>query len=142
MKKLGFIFLITLMLACNSNSPKEEKETMTTEAAPIPILNIDQANKLASLPIHCINTEYPNKLGQVLGGEEDLKSPKELHPAFYGCFDWHSAVHGHWSLVSLLKQFPNLEGADSIKQNLLANISKEHIDNSPWRFRQPYARSW
>lgn len=142
MKKLGFIFLITLMVACNSNSPEEEKEAMTVEEAPIPVLNIDQANKLASLPIHCINTEYPNKLGQVLGGEEDLKSPKELHPAFYGCFDWHSAVHGHWSLVSLLKQFPNLERADSIQQNLQANMSKEHIEKEVEYFDGKHNKSF
>ena len=74
-----------------------------------------------------MGTEYPNRLGQTLGGDEDLLSPKSLHPAFYGCFDWHSSVHGHWSLVSLLKQYPNIENAESIKINLLSNISKENI---------------
>jgi len=50
-----------------------------------------------------------------------------LHPAFYGCFDWHSAVHGHWSLVKLLKEFPDLENADTIKMKLESNLSKENI---------------
>lgn len=90
-------------------------------------LNLEQANKLAALPLACINTEYPNKLGQTLGGEEDLKSPKELHPAFYGCFDWHSAVHAQWTLVKLLKQFPKLEKADEIKAKLEETLSKENI---------------
>lgn len=55
------------------------------------------------------------------------QSPKALHPAFYGCFDWHSAVHGHWSLVSLLKQFPELDNKELIIEKLKANISKANI---------------
>jgi hypothetical protein len=93
----------------------------------IPELSLEQANRLSKLPIKCMNTEYPNRLGQTLGGTEDLRSPKSLHPAFYGCFDWHSSVHGHWSLVSLLKQYPTIENSDDIKKNLLQNISKENI---------------
>ena len=95
---------------------------------PVPKLDLKQANALALLPLHCINTEYPNRLSQTLGGNEDLQSPSTLHPAFYGCFDWHSAVHGHWSLVSLLKQFPDIDNAEELKQQLLANISKENIE--------------
>lgn len=90
-------------------------------------LNLEQANKLAALPLACINTEYPNKLGQTLGGKQDLKSPKELHPAFYGCFDWHSSVHAQWTLVKLLKQFPKLEKAEEIKARLEETLSKENI---------------
>jgi len=90
-------------------------------------LNLDQANKLAALPLACINTEYPNKLGQTLGGKQDLKSPIELHPAFYGCFDWHSSVHAQWTLVKLLKQFPKLENAEEIKAKLEDLLSKENI---------------
>jgi len=90
-------------------------------------LNLDQANKLAALPLACINIEYPNKLGQTLGGKQDLKSPKELHPAFYGCFDWHSSVHAQWTLVKLLKQFPKLEKAEEIKAKLEESLSKENI---------------
>jgi len=90
-------------------------------------LNLEQANKLAALPLACINTEYPNKLGQTLGGKQDLQSPKELHPSFYGCFDWHSAVHAQWSLVKLLKQFPKLEKAEEIKAKLEESLSKENI---------------
>jgi hypothetical protein len=121
--------LLISILGCNSK--KENKKTQKTEPiemAKTPVLNIEQANKLANLPLHCINTEYPNKLSQTLGGNEDLKSPRTLHPAFYGCFDWHSAVHGHWSLVSLLKSFPNMDNAEEIKQKLLNNISKENIE--------------
>lgn len=95
----------------------------------IPKLTLEEANRLSKLPLKCMNTEYPNKLGQTLGGEEDLKAPKVLHPAFYGCFDWHSSVHGHWSLVSLIKQFPKIENSTQIKEKLKQNISKENIAN-------------
>ncbi|RED49244.1 DUF2891 domain-containing protein [Seonamhaeicola aphaedonensis] len=126
-----FFMLFVLIFSCN-NSKKEENKTLqtvneqTTEI--IPKLDLTQANKLAELPLHCMNIEYPNRLSQTLGSDKDLKPPTELHPAFYGCFDWHSSVHGHWSLVSLLKQFPNLDKAKEIKERLLINISKENIE--------------
>ncbi len=90
-------------------------------------LSLEEANTLIQLPLHCITVEYPNKLNNVLNSDQELASPKTLHPAFYGCFDWHSSVHGHWSLVSLLKQFPNADNADLAKEKLRLNISKENI---------------
>ena len=75
-------------------------------------LTIDEANHLASLPVKCLQQEYPNKLNQLLLNETELISPIVLHPAFYGCFDWHSSVHGHWSLVYLLSNFENLKDKD------------------------------
>lgn len=92
-------------------------------------LNLEGANHLATLPVKCLQQEYPNKLGQLLQDATELKSPKELHPAFYGCFDWHSSVHGHWSLVYLLKEFPDLNKKEEIIQKLKVNLSKENIQN-------------
>lgn len=94
---------------------------------PAPELSLAQANNLAALPLACIQHEYPNKLGQTIGSEEDLGEPSALHPAFYGCFDWHSAVHGHWSLVALLADFPDLERAEEARQMLAENLSTENI---------------
>ncbi|MBT8385312.1 MAG: DUF2891 domain-containing protein [Bacteroidia bacterium] len=121
------IIIICFVLSCNSKSDREEKVVKKIEIAKIPELNLTEANRLVKLPLHCMNIEYPNKLGQTLGSNEDLQPPKVLHPAFYGCFDWHSAVHGHWSLVSLLKKYPGIENANEIKEKLLFNISKENI---------------
>lgn len=90
-------------------------------------LTIERANGLAKLPIKCLQQEYPNKLGQLLNDSTEIANPKTLHPAFYGCFDWHSSVHGHWSLVYLLKHFPNLENRDEIISKLSTNLSKENI---------------
>ena len=73
-------------------------------------LSETQAGNLMQLPLDCAEIEYPNKLSQMLRSDADLASPTQLHPAFYGCFDWHSAVHGHLSMVRLLKAFPNVAG--------------------------------
>ena len=121
------IIIISLVLSCNSKGDQEEKVVSKVEIAPIPTMNLTEANRLVKLPLHCMDTEYPNKLGQTLGSNEDLQPPKVLHPAFYGCFDWHSAVHGHWSIVSLLKKYPEIENAGEVKEKLLLNISKENI---------------
>lgn len=90
-------------------------------------LTLQQANHLATLPLKCLQQEYPNKLGQLLIDSTEIQSPKKLHPTFYGCFDWHSSVHGHWSLVYLLKKYPNLSNKEQIIQKLKTNLSKENI---------------
>lgn len=144
MKKIISLSIVILTLSCN-NSKEEKKEVTKTpkiEIATKPVLNLEQANKLAQLPLHCMNTEYPNRLSQTLGGDSDLKSPSVLHPAFYGCFDWHSSVHGHWSLVSLLKQFPDMDQAEAIKQKLLQNISKENIETEVLYFHGEHNKSY
>ncbi|NNE33184.1 MAG: DUF2891 domain-containing protein [Winogradskyella sp.] len=136
------IFFITV-LSCNTSTEKKPiSETKPIKTYEAPTLNLAQANRLAQLPLNCINIEYPNKLNQTIGSANDLKEPSELHPAFYGCFDWHSAVHGHWSLVSLLKQFPNLENKAQIEQRLLRNISEAHIEQEIQYFKGEYNGSF
>lgn len=125
-RKIFFIAIVILFWSCNSSEEKKEVNKVVVETVKTPVLNLHEANRLAQLPVLCMETEYPNRLGQTLGGNKDLQSPKQLHPAFYGCFDWHSAVHGHWSLVSLLKQFPEIENAEEFKEKLLLNISKDN----------------
>jgi hypothetical protein len=119
---LKIIFFLLLGAGCNTGRPVEETGSRATVE-----LSTDQANRLAALPMECIQTVYPNKPGETLGSEADLGEPHILHPAFYGCFDWHSAVHGHWSLVSLLKMFPEIKEADEIRRKLLENISAANI---------------
>ena len=92
-----------------------------------PDLSVEQAANLRQLPLACAETEYPNKLSQTLHSNEDLASTRDLHPAFYGCFDWHSAVHGHWSMVRLLKEFPNVVGNVQARAILQSHITPENI---------------
>ena len=159
MKKSFFILIALVLLNCK-NEPKEaernslpendttiveEATAMLTNQDPI-TLTLEQANNLAQLALDCINTQYPNKLNQTLSGPEDMGEPRELHPAFYGCFDWHSAVHAHWSLVRLLKRFPDLEKADKIKEVLATSLSMENIAGEMEYFRgehnQDYERTY
>ena len=90
-------------------------------------LNQAEADKLVSLPLHCVETPYPYKTGWVLASAADLQPPSLVHPVFFGCFDWHSAVHGYWSLVTLLSQFPQLTQADAVKSVLNRNLSAENV---------------
>lgn len=140
MRYLSILLCLLLCMACNNNEKK--KEVVVKKEVKAPELTLEQAQRLAQLPISCINVEYPNKLNQTIGSGEDLQSPKELHPAFYGCFDWHSSVHGHWSMVSLLRQFPTLSNADEMKKMLLHNISKENIEKEVAYFDGKHNKSY
>lgn len=105
-------------------------------------LNLEQANHLATLPLKCLQQEYPNKLGQLLLDSTEIASPKALHPAFYGCFDWHSSVHGHWSLVYLLNHFPELKSRTAIIEKLKVNLSKATIQQEIAYFSKPHEKSF
>ena len=132
---IGFFSIINFQIYAQSDFSKSKNELVSE-------ITLEQANRLASLPLACIQVEYPNKLNQTLGTGDDIKSPKELHPAFYGCFDWHSSVHGHWSLIALLKQFPDLIDAEIIRQKLKENISKENIEHEIKYFQAKYNKSF
>ena len=69
---------------------------------PAKSLNEKQASHFAALALKCVAREFPNKPEHVINNASEVKSPKALHPAFYGCYDWHSSVHGHWMLIRLL----------------------------------------
>jgi len=124
MRKIILLIVVLFVFSCKKDSIKKQTKQVKIQTVK---LTLAEANRLSKLPLKCIDNEYPNKLGQVLASGKDIANPKTLHPAFYGCFDWHSSVHGHWSLVKLLKEFPNLQNAQSIKDKLLKNISKESI---------------
>lgn len=90
-------------------------------------LDLKKASYLYHFAYDCIDKEYPNKPGEVLGNDSYLAPPRLVHPAFYGCFDWHSSVHGHWALVTILSRFPDFEKKDEIIGKLTKNITKENI---------------
>ncbi len=145
MKK--YIIILLAIIIFNCKTKKQTQQTLNTMSNSksihgIPKLDLKGANTLVELPLHCMNTEYPNKLSQTIGSDSDLQPPRNLHPAFYGCFDWHSAVHGHWSLVSLLKQFPNMDKAEEVKKRLLNNISKEKIETEIQYFKGEHNKSF
>ena len=83
-------------------------------------LTAQQVALFAELAIGNIDKEFPNKPSNVMEGPESVLSPRQMHPAFYGCFDWHSSVHGHWMLVRLLKLHPSHAMTPRIRQQLNA----------------------
>ncbi len=111
-------------------------------------LSLIQAEKLMELPQKCIPQEYPNKLSNVLASAEDIGTPKALHPAFYGCFDWHSSVHGHWSLSYLANRFTELQS--EILPTLQQSITEEKIvqelsyflKKHEYSYERTYGWSW
>jgi hypothetical protein len=106
-------------------------------------LTRDGAAHLASLPLHCINQEYPNKTGHTANGDSDqVLTPKQLHPIFFGCFDWHSSVHGYWMLTRLLKKFPDLPQKADIEKVFNENITPEKIAVEVAYFNAPLSKSW
>jgi hypothetical protein len=101
-----------------------------------------QASRLAQLPLKCVRKEYPNKLDHVMNDKGEVQSPRALHPAFYGCFDWHSSVHGHWMLVRLLKTFPSLPEAKDIRAALNENLSAANLQAEVAYLNQPNRQSF
>ena len=105
-----------------------------------------QASHFAKLALKCVVREYPNKPEHVMNDGGDVRSPKGLHPAFYGCYDWHSSVHGHWMLVRLLRMFPGLPEAREIRKtignNLRASNITEEIAYLNGKNRQSFERTY
>lgn len=99
-------------------------------------MDLDEAQRLAEVLLKCARTEFPNNPNHTLLGPEDVRSPKALHPAFYGCFDWHSAVHSHWSLVRLLNR--NLLPSSSRAGEVLSDhLSAKNIEAELAYFKRP-----
>ena len=100
-----------------------------------------EIGRFTELAMTCIPQEYPNKLNQLLSNERQLETPRTLHPAFFGCYDWHSSVHGHWMLVKVLKEYPSLPGRDAILSRLEASITPENIA-AELRYFKEESKSW
>jgi hypothetical protein len=105
-------------------------------------LNDKQASHFAALALKCVAREFPNKPEHVINNASEVRSPKDLHPAFYGCYDWHSSVHAHWMLIRLLKTFPNLSESQQIRNALNANLSAENIQAEVTYMKQPNRQSF
>jgi hypothetical protein len=98
-------------------------------------LSDDQVAAFAALALKGISQEYPNKPSNVMTSAEDVKSPSAMHPVFYGCFDWHSSVHGHWMLVRLLKLYPHSSVAAQIRETLNRQLTKDKLQGEAEYFQ-------
>jgi len=136
-------FLGTTAIGCRTDKP-EIDDAWTPQLTP------ELASRLVSLSIRCVDRPYPNKPGHILDGDETVRPPRELTPAFFGCFDWHSAVHGHWVMVRVLRLFPELPVTEAIRNLLSAHLSHEALqkelaffqERRNATFERPYGWAW
>ena len=106
--------------------------------------------RFADLALECVHQEYPNKISHVLSGDQDVAPPRELTPVFYGCFDWHSSVHGHWLLTRLLRLYPDAGFASEAETALDESFKVEKVaiavssvtHDLRGSFERPYGVAW
>ena len=111
---------------------------------------VPAVERFARLALECVHREYPNKIAHVLNGDGDARPPRELTPAFFGCFDWHSAVHGHWLLARLARLYPEADFAPAARAALDRSLTVENVAaevryfQGPGRagFERPYGSAW
>ncbi len=124
---LRFLHWATICLGFfNGTLAAQNPPAKTASKEPLKMTR-EQASAFARLALKGLQKEYPNKPGDVLNSPADVKSPRAMHPAFYGCFDWHSAVHGHWMLVRLLRTYPDLPESRKIRAVLTENLSAKNL---------------
>jgi hypothetical protein len=97
------------------------------------------ASQFARIAQGHVTREFPNKLDHAMSGAADVLSPRALHPIFFGSFDWHSAVHGHWLLARLIRRFPDLPESKSIRTLLDAQFTKENVAGEVAYLARPYS---
>jgi hypothetical protein len=112
--------------------------------------DINAAERFANLALACVHKEYPNKLSHSLNSDADVAPPRKLTPAFYGCYDWHSSVHGHWLLVRLIRTFPDANFAPAAREALRQSLTTLNITQEAAylrvegraSFERPYGLAW
>src|SRR6201993_2320326 len=133
------VLVILLLFACNDLAAPRQNP-----------FDAKSAERFANLALACVHKEYPNKLSHSLNSDADVAPPRKLTPAFYGCYDWHSSVHGHWLLVRLVRTFPNADFAQSARETLRQSLTKEKIAQEAAylrgegrvSFERPYGLAW
>ena len=148
---IGAVLLGILPVTSCSPAPSPSDEPMPADTRvlrdPRPDVVTDRFAKLA---LDCIHREYPNKISHVLNADADALTPRVLHPAFYGCFDWHSSVHGHWLLVRILNTDPDTPFRETIIEALGQSFTAENIqtelayfqDPERGSYERPYGTAW
>lgn len=143
--------ILGLALAACSGPQVTEPENMTdTQASTQRPAPVTVEDRFALLALDCVQREYPNKISHVLQSDQDARPPRELTPAFYGCFDWHSSVHGHWLLTRILTTQPDSVYADEIRATLAKSFTPENMavelayytTEGRGSFERPYGIAW
>lgn len=115
-----------------------------------PMFDVKSAERFASLALACVHKEYPNHISHTLNSDADVAPPRKLTPAFYGCYDWHSSVHGHWLLVRLIRTFPDAPFVPAAREALRQSLTAENLTQEAAylqgqgrsSFERPYGLAW
>ncbi len=133
--RFAFLFLVPIIAAAEETSPK---------------FDVAAAQRFADLALACVAKEYPNKISHNLNSDADVAPPRQLTPAFFGCYDWHSSVHGHWLLVRLTRTFPDAPFAKPAREALRKSLTAENLKQEAAylrgegraSFERPYGLAW
>ncbi len=140
MKKLALLLTAALLSGCGD--PQSDVTLPGPEAYPSQI-SPELADRFSRLALDCVQKEFPNKISRTTDTAEEIGAPQELFPVFYGCFDWHSAVHGHWLLVRLLREGPqDAPWREEAVAKLNINFTAENVAGELANFRRPARGSW
>lgn len=151
MKKQASLCIL-LLVATGICLGQTQKHVMASQSGSshTPGFDVEAAQRFARLALACVHKEYPNKIAHSLNSDADVAPPRKLTPAFYGCYDWHSSVHGHWLLARLARTFPDApftaEARAALQQSLTKdNIAQEVVylkTDGRASFERPYGLAW
>ena len=116
--------------------------------APRAAFSADEAAGYARMALACVHRPYPYQVAHALDGDDDVAAPRRAHPVFWGCYDWHSAVHGHWTIAAVLRRFPDSAIAAEARAALArsftaeANAGEEAYLRRHPAFERPYGLAW
>ena len=147
MKKFAPVILILFSVAAFAEEPPPQLATASPSNGGF---DVKAAQRFADLALACVGKEYPNKISHLLNSDADVAPPRKLMPAFYGCYDWHSSVHGHWLLVRLVKTFPDAPFAKPAREALRKSLTAENLKQEAAylrgegraSFERPYGMAW
>ena len=145
-----YIILLIFNFSCTKDNKKNISNQSKTGETVLPFLDEKSAEKLITLSLECVDKKFPYSIGYRFDNEDWIKPHYEVTPSFYGCWDWHSAVHGHWAMVKVLKKYPEISVADSLRIKLRKNLSKERLEKefkffeekSTKTFERTYGWAW
>src|SRR5438093_1029239 len=145
MKKLVLLLLVPGLVLSS-----EKESTVATATPSVGGFDAKAADRFAKLALACVHKEFPNKISHVLNSDADVAPPRKLTPAFCGCYDWHSSVHGHWLLVRLLRTFPDASFAGAARDALGKSLTAENLKQEAAylrgegraSFERPYGLAW
>jgi hypothetical protein len=132
-----------ILLACLSTCQVAYAETIAPKHSYPSSISPQLADRFSALALTCIQQEFPNKISRTTDTAEAIGRPRDIFPTFYGCFDWHSSVHGHWLLVRLLRVGPqDAVWRDQAISKLSQNFTKEKLQGEVANFARPARGSW